>query len=240
MRHSHILVVLLALLCIHAVAQDSSTLPTEKDKFSYALGMQVGEGFRKQSLDLNAETVAKGIIDAYTGGKTVLTEAEMRDVLSHAQKEFEKKTTELREQQGQEQLKYGQEFLAANQRKPGVVALPSGLQYRILKQGKGKKPDLDSFVVCNYRSMRIDGTEFDNSSKHSGPVTLSVRGTIKGWQEALQLMPAGSKWELYIPYYLAYGSLGAGQFVPPNATLVFELELVKIKKDRLEQEHERE
>ncbi|MGO9403415.1 MAG: FKBP-type peptidyl-prolyl cis-trans isomerase [Terriglobales bacterium] len=110
-----------------------------------------------------------------------------------------------------------------------MVTLPSGLQYKILKEGKGEKPEIDEKVVCNYRGTLLDGTEFDSSAKHNGPATFPVRGVIKGWTQALLMMPAGSKWQLFVPAHLAYGQQGAGQMIPPNATLIFELELLSVK-----------
>jgi FKBP-type peptidyl-prolyl cis-trans isomerase FklB len=125
--------------------------------------------------------------------------------------------------------KTGEEFLAANKSKDGVVALPSGLQYKILTAGTGAKPTASDSVECNYRGTLINGTEFDSSSKHGGPATFPVSGVIKGWTEALQLMPVGSKWQLFVPSDLAYGERGAGGDIGPNETLIFEVELLSIK-----------
>ena len=221
----------LALLTLPAAAQDSPAFKTPKDKFSYALGMEIGNGFRKQALDLDPEIVGKGFADAFSGSKTLLTEDEMRAVLASAQEEFNKKQTALRAEKAQAALKEGEAFLAANKAKEGVVTLPSGLQYKILKAGKGGKPDLDDTVVCNYRGTLIDGTEFDSSAKHNGPATFPLKGVIKGWTEALQLMPVGSKWQLFVPPQLAYGENGAGQVIPPNSTLVFDVELLSIQEN---------
>ena len=228
-----------ALLTVAAAAQDSSSFSTPKEKVSYALGMQIGSGFRKQGLDLDAASVGKGLADAFSGGKTLLTEDEMRTVLTSAQEEYRKKQAALREEKAQAMLREGEKFLAENKNKEGVVTLPSGLQYKILKQGKGDKPEIDEKVVCNYRGTLLDGTEFDSSAKHNGPATFPVRGVIKGWTEALQMMPAGSKWQLFVPPDLAYGKDGAGQMVPPNATLIFEVELLSVN-EREEHDRDRE
>jgi len=231
----------LALVAIPAVAQDTPTFKSPKEKFSYALGMEIGNGFRKQSLELDPESVGKGLADAFSGGKTLLTEDEMRAVLTSAQEEYKKKQAELRAEKAQTALKEGEAFLAANKSKEGVITLPSGLQYKILEAGKGEKPELDETVVCTYRGTLLDGTEFDSSAKHNGPATFPLKGVIKGWTEALQLMPVGSKWQLFVPPQLAYGQNGSGQIIPPNSTLVFEVELLAIKeKDKDAPERERE
>ena len=138
-------------------------------------------------------------------------------------------------------LREGQAFLEANKAKEGIVTLPSGLQYKILKAGTGEKPEIDETVECNYRGTLIDGTEFDNSSKHNGPVTFPVRGVVMGWSEALLRMPVGSKWQIFVPPQLAYGKSGSGQIIPPNSTLIFEVELLAIKeKEQDGPERERE
>ncbi|HKM79791.1 MAG TPA: FKBP-type peptidyl-prolyl cis-trans isomerase [Terriglobia bacterium] len=229
----------LALLVIPAAAQDTPTFKSPKDKFSYALGMEIGDGFRKQALDLDPESLGKGLADAFSGGKTLLTEDEMRAVLTSAQEEYKKKQVALRAEKAQTALKEGEAFLAANKSKEGVITLPSGLQYKILKAGTGEKPEFNESVVCNYRGTLLDGTEFDSSGKHDGPATFPLKGVIKGWTEALQLMPVGSKWQLFIPPQLAYGEKGYGQVIPPNSTLIFEVELLAIKEnDAPERERE--
>jgi FKBP-type peptidyl-prolyl cis-trans isomerase FklB len=145
------------------------------------------------------------------------------------QQEKDQQLQEKAQQLGLANKKEGDDFLAANKGKEGVVTLPSGLQYKILKQGDGAKPSASDSVVCNYRGTLINGTEFDSSSKHGQPLTFSVGGVIKGWTEALQLMPVGSKWQLFVPSELAYGQRGAGADIGPNATLIFEVELLSIQ-----------
>jgi FKBP-type peptidyl-prolyl cis-trans isomerase FklB len=239
MSKQWIVVLGMALLTGPVAAQDATAFKTPKEKFSYALGMEIGSGFRKQALDLDPASLAKGLADAFTGGKTSLTEDEMRAVLASAQQEYNKKQEAARAEKAQAALKEGAAFLEANKSKEGVVTLPSGLQYRILKAGTGEKPELDETAVCNYRGTLIDGTEFDSSSKHNGPATFPLKGVIKGWAEALQLMPVGSKWQLFVPPQLAYGQNGVGQLIPPNATLIFEVELLAIQEQH-EPERERE
>ena len=229
----------IALLTVAAAAQDTSAFKTPKEKFSYALGMEIGDGFRKQALDLDTASLGKGLADAFSSGKTLLTEDEMRAVLATAQEEYRKKQAAVRAEKAEAALKQGAAFLAANKSKEGVITLPSGLQYKILKAGTGERPELDEIVVCNYRGTLIDGTEFDSSAKHNGPATFPLRGVIRGWKEALQLMPVGSKWQLFVPSYLAYGENGAGQTIPPNSALIFEVELLSAQESQ-EPKRERE
>jgi FKBP-type peptidyl-prolyl cis-trans isomerase FklB len=232
MKIQLILLVGLTLLTLPAATGDTPEFKTSKEKFSYALGMEIGSGFRKQALDLDPQTLSKGIADAFSGAKTLLTEDEMRDVLKSAQKEFQEKQAALRAEKAMATQKEGDAFLAGNKTREGVITLPDGLQYRILKAGTGKKPDADDTVTCNYRGTFIDGTEFDSSAKHSGPATFSMKGVIKGWAEALQLMPVGSTWRLYVPPQLAYGERGAGNVIPPNSTLIFDIELLSVSDDK--------
>jgi FKBP-type peptidyl-prolyl cis-trans isomerase FklB len=233
-RHKLILAFGAAFLTI-ASAQDAPDLNTQKEKFSYALGMQMGADFRKQVLDLDLATFNKGLAESFNGGKTMLTEEEMRAVLANAKDEYQKKQAALREEKAEENLKEGEKFLGANKTKEGVVSLPTGLQYKILKQGAGEIPKIHQHVLCNYRGTLLDGTEFDNSNKHNGPSTFPMKGVLEGWREALLMMRAGSKWQLFVPPDLAYGKPGVPSMkVPPDATLIFELELVSVTKDEVE------
>jgi FKBP-type peptidyl-prolyl cis-trans isomerase FklB len=212
-----------------AAAQDAPELKTDKDKFSYALGMNFGENFRKQGLELDPAVFGKAFAESFNGGKTAITEQEMQTLLTAASQAFRTKQAAQQAEKGAAAQKEGDAFLAANKAKEGVVTLPSGLQYKILKAGTGEKPALDDTVVCNYKGTLINGTEFDASEKHGGPATFPVKGVIPGWVEALQLMPVGSKWQLFVPSNLAYGPQGPGE-IGPNATLIFEVELVSIQK----------
>src|SRR5215469_14938826 len=228
-----ILATAMALLTtIASVAQDAAPaqeLKTDKDKFSYALGMNFGENFRKQGLDVDPSVFAKAFADSFNTGKTAMSEEDMKTVLTAASQEIRKKQAALQAQKAEQAQKDGEKFLADNKAKEGVVTLPSGLQYKILKQGTGEKPTLEDTVVCNYKGTLINGTEFDASEKHGGPATFPVKGVIPGWTEALQLMPAGSKWQLFVPSNLAYGQQGPPD-LGPNATLIFDVELVSIQK----------
>lgn len=204
-------------------------LKTQKEKFSYAIGMKMGANFKKQSVPIDPAILSRGIKDAMAGGKTALTDEEAQAAIMDVQKEIQAKQQEKMKEAADTNKKEGIAFLAANKSKDGVVALPSGLQYKIEKAGTGPKPTANDSVVCNYRGTLLDGKEFDSSYKRGQPATFPVTGVIKGWTEALQLMPVGSKWQLFIPSDLAYGDRGAGADIAPGATLVFEVELMSIE-----------
>lgn len=210
--------------------QAVTALTTTKQKASYAIGMNLGGGLHRQNVDVDNAALIQGMKDALAGGKTLLTEDEARAALMQLQKEMQEKQQAKAAQEGEANKKEGDAFLAANKSKEGVVTLPSGLQYKILTPGTGPKPTASDSVVCNYKGTLINGTEFDSSYKRGEPATFPVTGVIKGWTEALQLMPVGSKWQLFIPSDLAYGPRGTpGGPIGPNATLIFEVELVSIK-----------
>jgi FKBP-type peptidyl-prolyl cis-trans isomerase FklB len=205
-----------------AAAPAASPLTTDKQKDSYAVGIDIGRNLKKQPVDLDAPSVLRGIKDALAGTKSLLTDAEIDTALKQFQDEEAKRVAEAN-------MKEGEAFLADNKTKDGVVTLPSGLQYKIVSAGTGAKPALSDTVVCNYKGTFINGTEFDSSYKRGKPASFPVAGVIKGWTEALQLMPVGSKWQLFVPSELAYGSRGAGGAIGPNQTLVFEVELISIQ-----------
>jgi FKBP-type peptidyl-prolyl cis-trans isomerase FklB len=210
--------------------QNVTALTSTKEKASYAIGMNWGTGLHRQGIDVDSAALVQGMKDALSGGKTLLTEEEARAALMQLQSEMQAKQQAKAAQEGDANKKEGDTFLAANKSKEGVVTLPSGLQYKILTPGTGPKPAASDSVVCNYKGTLINGTEFDSSYKRGEPATFPVTGVIKGWTEALQLMPVGSKWQLVIPSDLAYGPRGTpGGPIGPNATLVFEVELVSIK-----------
>ena len=204
-------------------------LKTQKDKFSYALGMKMGANLQKQSVPVDPAILARGLKDGLAGGKTLLTDDEAQAALKAVQDELHAKQQAMVQQAASANKKEGEGFLAANKGKDGIVTLASGLQYKILKEGTGPKPAATDSVVCNYQGTLIDGKEFDSSYKRGQPVTFPVNGVIKGWTEALQLMPVGSKWQLFIPADLAYGDRGAGADIGPGATLIFEVELLSIE-----------
>ena len=212
-----------------AAAQDAPALKDQKEKLSYALGMDLGNQFKKQAVEVDADIFVKGLKDSLSGSKTLLTEQEARAAITALQNEIRTKQMAIAKELGEKNKKEGDAFLAENKTREGVVTLDSGLQYKVLTAGEGKKPTIDDTVVCNYRGTLINGTEFDSSYKRNQPATFPVKGVIKGWTEALQLMPAGSKWQLFIPPNLAYGERGTGNLIGPNATLVFEVELISIQ-----------
>jgi FKBP-type peptidyl-prolyl cis-trans isomerase FklB len=205
-------------------------LKTQKEKASYAIGMNIGKSLHKDSVDVDPSIFARGLKDGMAGNKSLLTDEEIKTTMMALQADVTKKQSEKKLQIGEANKKAGDAFLAANKSKEGVVTLPSGLQYKILKAGTGPKPTASDSVVCNYKGKLLDNTEFDSSYKSGKPepVTFPVSGVIKGWTEALQLMPVGSKWQLFIPSDLAYGP-GGRPGIEPNATLVFEVELVSIQ-----------
>jgi len=208
---------------------NSSALANQKDKVSYAIGMNIGTNLHRQSVDVDPKILQQGLQDALSGGKTLLSEDEARATLSEFQNEMRQKQQEKMQQAGAANKKEGDAFLAANKSKEGVVTLPSGLQYKVLTAGTGPKPTTSDSVVCNYKGTLIDGKEFDSSYKRGQPATFPVTGVIKGWTEALQLMPVGSKWQLFVPADLAYGERGPSPDIGPNATLIFEVELLSIQ-----------
>jgi len=222
-----------------AAAQEAPALQTQKEKISYALGLDLGNQLRKQAIDVDPALLGKGLKDALAGGETLLTEKQVKDAIFGLQAELKKKESNRRKgiddsDDAEAGLlaaynkKASDAFLAENKTKDGVVTLPSGLQYKILKAGEGKKPTEADTVVCHYRGTLTDGTEVDSSYKRNQPATFPVKGVIAGWREALQLMSVGSKWELFVPPQLAYGEQG-NTGIRPNTTVLFEVELLAIK-----------
>ncbi|MFQ5598312.1 MAG: FKBP-type peptidyl-prolyl cis-trans isomerase [Nitrospiria bacterium] len=211
-----------------AYAEEPLVLETQKDKVSYGIGLDIGTSFLRQGLDLDPKVLAAGIADAMTKREPRLSQEEIQKVLAAFQQEMRAKAEAGRKEVAEENLKEGESFLAENKNKEGVVTLSSGLQYKVVKKGSGETPKASDTVTTNYRGTLVDGTEFDSSYKRGEPTSFPVNGVIKGWTEALQLMTVGSKWELYVPSDLAYGLRGAGQSIGPNATLIFEIELLSI------------
>jgi len=208
-------------------------LKSQQEKASYAIGANIGRGMKKDGVQIDTRVLSRGISDALAGRKLAMTDEEMQAALTTLQAEVRKKLEAEAAAAAAANKVAGEQFLAANKSKEGVVTLPSGLQYKILKAGTGPKPTATDQVECNYKGTLVDGTEFDSSYKRGQPATFPVGQVIKGWTEALQLMPVGSKWELFVPSNLAYGERGAGQrgadVIGPNSTLIFEVELLSIK-----------
>jgi FKBP-type peptidyl-prolyl cis-trans isomerase FklB len=212
-----------------AKSQSALTLTTPKDKVSYAIGLSVGKSLHKDSVDVDPNVLVQGLRDALAGSQPLLTDEEAKAAMLALQNDVRKKQEAQMQVAGEANKKEGEAYLAANKTKEGVVTLPSGLQYKILKEGTGPKPSASDSVVCNYRGTLINGTEFDSSYKRGQPATFPVGQVIKGWTEALQLMPVGSKWQLFIPSEMAYGPRGPSPDIGPNATLIFEVELLSIQ-----------
>ena len=206
------------------------TLKTPSQKASYAIGMNIGKNLKRDSVEIDPAVLFRGLKDALAGNKLLLTDEEAKAALTALQTELRAKEEAKTKAAAVENKKTGEAFLAANKTKEGIVTLPSGLQYKIIKEGTAPKPMADDTVLCHYRGTLVDNTEFDSSYKRGEPLKIPVGGVIKGWTEAIQLMPVGSKWQLFIPSDLAYGDRGApGSPIGPNSTLVFEVELISIE-----------
>ncbi len=211
-------------------SQDISAPKDAKDKASYSIGLEIGSGMKQQKLEINPDFVIEGFRDGLAGKKPRLTEEERQKVMAEFEKTFGEKMAADAKEVPERNKKEGEAFLAENKKKEGVKTLPSGLQYKIVKEGSGAVPKSGDKVTTHYRGTLIDGTEFDSSYSRNEPSSFGVQQVIKGWQEALQLMKVGSKWQLYVPSNLAYGENGAGKQIGPNSTLIFDIELLSIDK----------
>jgi len=218
------------LLAGQVFGAEDTALTSQRDKVSYTIGVYSGNNLKQQSVDIDPDIMAKGIKDSLSGGKTLLTDQEMREVMSAFQKDMAIKQTEKRNALAEKNKKEGEAFLAENKKKEGVKILPSGLQYKVIQEGTGKNPKATDGVVAHYHGTRIDGTVFDSSYQRDEPATFKLDKVIKGWTEALLMMKEGAKWQIFIPSNLAYGENGAGP-IEPNATLIFDVELIKIYAD---------
>jgi FKBP-type peptidyl-prolyl cis-trans isomerase FklB len=208
-------------------AQEKLVLKNQKEKVSYIIGMDIGSNLKKQSVDVDPNSLARGIQDALSGANPLLSKEEIQETMVAFQKEMAEK-----------QKQRGEAFLSENKKKEGVKVLPSGLQYKVIKAGTGKKPKVNDTVTVHYRGTLTDGTEFDSSSRRGQPATFPVSGVIRGWTEALQLMEEGAKWQLFVPSNLAYGERGAGGLIGPNAALIFEVELISIQENKQDKKQE--
>jgi FKBP-type peptidyl-prolyl cis-trans isomerase FklB len=230
MKSHLVLIMCIALAASPVLAAEKLELKTDKDKVSYAIGLDIGNGLKKNEVDVNPEIIARAIKDVQSGNKPMMSEEEVKTTLMGFQRELQTKQQARMKAEGEKNKKEGEAFLAKNKAKKGVKTLPSGLQYQVITEGKGKSPKATDTVTVQYRGMLIDGTEFDSSYKHGQAATFPVGGVIKGWTEALQHMKEGSKWKIFVPSDLAYGERGTpGGPIGPNAVLIFEVELVSIK-----------
>ena len=209
-------------------AEDAPKLETPKDKLSYAIGMNVGSNLKAQNFDVDSALIAAGLHDAIAG-KCAMSEEEARSVIMTYQQELRAKQQEKAKEISTKNREAGSAFLAENAKKDGVKTTPSGLQYKVLTEGNGEIPKENHQVTVNYRGTVIDGQEFDSSYKRNQPASFGVTGVIKGWTEALLMMPVGSKWQLFIPADLAYGDQQRSPLITPGSTLIFEIELLSTK-----------
>ena len=224
MKNFAIIALIISLVPLAFSQEKPTQLKDTKDKASYSIGLNVGFTMKQQNVDLNPDTFIAGFKDAFTGKKPLLSEGEVRDVMTAFQKDMETKQQALAQKNAGE----SQKFLTENKTKEGVKATESGLEYKVLKDGNGPQPKFMDNVTVNYRGTLLDGTEFDSSYKRGEPASFPVNGVIKGWTEALQLMKVGSKYQLFIPPNLGYGDKGRPG-IPPNATLIFEVELLSVQ-----------
>lgn len=222
------MVVGLGLLVAQANAEEVQVLKDLRDVRSYGVGVNIAKSFKRDEVDIDMELLVRGMKDAMAGDRLLMPEKELRRAMNSFQSELRQKAAARSRIAAVDNKKKGEDFLAQNRNKEGVVTLASGVQYRVLKAGKGKQPSEADTVECYYRGTLLDGTEFDGTEPGK-PAMLKVAQLIPGWKEALQLMPAGSRWQLYIPPQLAYGPRGVGSDIGPNETLVFEVELLAVK-----------
>lgn len=210
-----------------AVAQQPN-LESPRDRVSYAIGVDMARNFRKQGIEIDVDLIARGLRDGLGGGPVLLSDKDLRRTMNEFQGDVRQRMAQNRRSAAEENKQRGTAFLEQNKSREGVVVLPSGLQYRVLKAGDGRKPVDSDIVVCNYAGRLLNGHEFD-ATEPGKPATLKLSALIGGWKEALKLMPTGSKWQLALPPQLAYGDRGAGSDIGPNETLLFEVELVAVK-----------
>ncbi len=228
MKSRLVIILCIAMAASPAMAGEKKELKTQKDKVSYAIGMDIGNSLKKNELEVDPDVLTGAIKDVLSNSKPRMTDQEAKETLMALQKDRQAKQQERNKALGEKNKKEGDAYLAKNKKQDGVKTLKSGLQYKVITEGKGKSPKASDTVTVNYAGTLIDGTEFDSSYKRGQPATFPVGGVIKGWTEALQLMKEGSKWQLVIPADLAYGEQGRPG-IPPNAVLIFEVELVSIK-----------
>ena len=215
---------LAAIITLHSTAISAAKPATDKEKFSYSIGFQIGQGFKRDSLEIDTKAMSQAINDVLGDKTPQLSTEEMRAAMEAAQQ----KLLAARAASGEKAKAAGEAYLAANKKKKDVVTRDSGLQYKVISMGKGKQPTADSSITAHYKGTLIDGSEFDSSYSRNQPATFNVGQVIPGWKEVLPLMHEGDKWQVFIPSELAYGERGSGGIIGPNEALVFEIELIKV------------
>ncbi len=225
MMKIHASLMILCLASGNLWAAESTDLKTQEQRQSYHFGYQQGNNFKQNDVAVDADVFSRGMKDALNGRASALSDAEVQAAVKAFSEQRTKKASEL----GNQNIKEGEAFLAANKKKSEVKTLPSGLQYTILKPGEGKSPSINDTVVAHYRGTLLNGKEFDSSYSRKEPATFPLGNVIKGWQEALPLLREGGKMKIYVPSNLAYGPRGAGGLIGPNATLIFDIELISVK-----------
>ena len=229
MRVTLVILAALVVVSLSSVAQKKAVLKTQKQKASYGIGMDIGKNFKDQFPDVDVDALVRGFKDVLAGNKPAIDSMELVSVMTTFQQEMMKKKGAQTAALAEKNKKDGEAFLAENKKKAGVITLPSGLQYKVIKEGTGPKPTAKDSVRCNYRGTLIDGKEFDSSTKRGESAEFLLGQVIPGWIEGLQLMSVGSKYEFYIPSNLAYGERSMGPSIGPNSALIFEVELLGIK-----------
>ena len=225
-----IVLLMIAISCSNSEkVVETPQLTDYMDTVSYSVGVDIGKSFRLQEMDINPDVMARGLSDAFSDKETALTDEETQSTLIKFRQEFQEKQREIAQRKAQETAIAEEAYLAESASKEGIVSLPSGLQYKVITPGDGPSPLTTDKVKVHYKGSLADGTIFDSSYDRGQPTSFTVSGVIKGWTEALLLMQVGSKWELTIPSKLGYGTRGSGGTIPPNSTLLFEVELLAIE-----------
>lgn len=224
MRNPLLFAGLAAIIAFHSTAVSAAKPSTEKEKFSYAIGFQIGQGFKRDGLEVDTAALSQAIDNVLSNKEPLLSMAEMQAAMEGAQKKMLAK----RAAEGEKAKAAGKAFLAANKKKKGVKTLKSGLQYKVISMGKGKQPTANSTVTAHYKGSLVNGREFDNSYLRNKPATFNLSQVIPGWKEVLPMMHEGDKWQVFIPADLAYGERGQGNAIGPNETLIFDIELIKV------------
>jgi len=252
MKHILLTFTLILIVCTALFAQQTQTKPqtaptqtkpastmTDKQKTSYSVGLNIGMNLYEQQVEVDATSLFKGIQDGLANATPALSEAEIRATLMTLQKQIIDRQDAQKKELANKNKTEADTFLAKNKAKPDIVTLPSGLQYKIITVGKGPKPAATDTVTTNYKGSFLDGKQFDSSYDRGEPASFTVNGVIPAWTEALQLMPVGSKWQLFVPPDLAYGENGFQNVIPPNAALLFEVELISIQPQKEEPEQKK-